>query len=221
MLLNYLFANFHEEQDFIRLAGISANDLENLIKKRIMPSAPYIFGSNARSVSFVSDVKEDRTYRFHLKGHLNWIKAIDRLNLDCEQRAREFFDARYAIAKKLFFSGQLGAELAACVPEVPSLFDAAQLEETWNHFLNGVYGVCTRDGQPETIFLKQSGVMFIERMTQAGPKALSPTQLNTLTRAVAFLDGVESDFAPHEVAQASRQRCIVDVRARFLCNQAA
>ena len=31
----------------------------------------------------------------------------------------------------------------------------------------------------------------------------------------------ERDFAPHEVAQASRQRCIIDVRARFLSDLAA
>lgn len=39
-----------------------------------------------------------------------------------------------------------------------------------------------------------------------------------LERAVAFLDKVESDFAPHEASQTSRQRCIVDVNARFLSN---
>jgi len=50
---------------------------------------------------------------------------------------------------------------------------------------------------------------------------LSPAQSDLLHRSVDFLDDVESDFAPCDASKTSRQRCIVDVKARFFGSKAA
>lgn len=221
MLLNYLFANFLEERDFVAAAGLPADDLDNLIKARLIPSASYAVEGNIQSVSFVSTFRDDAVYRFHLKGHLKWIEALDRLSIDAEAQARDYFEHRYDVAMKAFLAGRLGTELTALAPDVPAKFDSKLADATWDHFLGGVYGVCTRDGLPETIFLKQVGVAFIEQLTASDGIALTDERLPLLGRAVDFLDSVESEFAPHEVTQASRQRCIIDVRARFLSDLAA
>lgn len=221
MLLNYLFSHFHEENDFVEAAGISMADLTELQGRRVMPLASYVVDSRSRSTSFVSTFEDNAVYRFHLKGYLAWLKAIDRLGLDSEKRARACFEQRFDAAGETFLSGGLGAELAALMPDVPARFDRDHAAATWEHFLKGVYGVCTCDGQPETVFLKQIGVMFVERMAETPPARLSGDRLTLLARTVDFLDDVESPFAPHEVAQASRQRCIIDIRARYLTGQAA
>ncbi len=106
-----------------------------------------------------------------------------------EQTARAFFLSRFRSAKAAFVAGELGACLHASYPDVLSAFDGDLEERTWGHFINGTYGICTRDGQPGTIFQKQIGV--------------------------------ESEFAPHEVAESSRQRCIIDVRERYLAELVA
>jgi hypothetical protein len=106
-------------------------------------------------------------------------------------------------------------------PDIAGQFDEDHANATWGHFLNGVYGVCTRDGRPESVFLKQAGAMFIEQMIAHGPDKLSRSQTDLLSRSVDLLDGVESDFAPHEAPKASRQRRIVDVRGRFFDMKAA
>ncbi len=221
MLLNYLTTNFTEESQFARDIGTTTADLQALIAARIFPAPSYVYESKGRSVSFVADCPDERAYRFHLRGHADWYRDVVQLGLASEARARAYFLGRYAQAKSTFLSGSFGTELLAQAPDVAGAFDADHADTTWGHFLNGVYGVCTRDGRPETVFLKQAGVMFIERMIAGGPAALSPAQTALLGRAVAFLDGVESDFAPHEAAQSSRQRCIVEVNARFLGQAAA
>lgn len=160
-------------------------------------------------------------YRFHLKGHRSLLADIKRLELVSEARARAHFSARYETAKDLFLSGSFGQQLVQAAPDVPARFDAEHAATTWTHFLNGVYGVCTRDGLPETVFLKQVGVMFIEQMIADGPGSLDDSETALLARAVSFLDTVESGFAPHEAAHVSRQRCIVDVNANFLSRDAA
>lgn len=215
MLLNYLYSNFMEEGAFAKSNGTSLQGLQALITARVFPSPSYIFESNGQSASFVSDFTERATYRFHLCGHSAWLEAITRLGLTTESRAHTYFYARYSSAREAFFASDLGQELIETAPDVPRQFDADHAKATWEHFLNGVYGVCTRDGQPETVFLKQVGVVFIERMIVDGPGSLSDAQLALLARSVGFLDEVESDFAPHEAPLASRQRCIVDVSAKF------
>jgi hypothetical protein len=221
MLLNYLYSNFLEEGAFAAACGTSRQDLTDYIEARIFPAPSYVYESKGRSVSFVSDVVEDVTYRFHLKGHSEWLTSITRLGLMAEDRARAHFFNRYTEAKETFLTSDLGNQLATIAPQIPSEFDADHSSMTWKHFLSGVYGVCTRDGQPESVFLKQAGVMFVEHMISEGPGSLSDTQLKLLKRTVDFLDAVESEFAPHEAPQASRQRCIVDVNAKFFNRLAA
>lgn len=221
MLLNYLFSNFLEEGAFAQTCGVSPTDLSRLIEDRVFPSPSYVYESKARSMSFVSDFVEDDKYRFHLKGHAAWFGAIGRFGLDTEDRARFYFFTRYEGAKETFLISDLGLQLVEFAPDIMFQFDNDHANSTWMHFLAGVYGVCTRDGQPESVFLKQAGVMFIEKMIAGGPGALSAAHLQLLNRAVLFLDTVESEFAPHEVTRTSRQRCINDVNSSFFGNLAA
>lgn len=215
MLLNYLYNNFLEEAAFAQACGVSSTVIASLQEAGVIPKASYVYESRAHATSFVSDFQDEHTYRFYLNGHVAWFEAVRRLGLDSEERARAYFIQRYTGARYVFLSSELGQELAAQAPQIPETFDDDLIGTTWGHFLNGVYGVCTRDGQPETIFLKQAGVRFIEYLTKDGPAALSASQLELLKRIIVFLDDVESNFAPHEVKKSSRQRCIIDVKAAF------
>ena len=221
MLLNYLYTNFFEESQFVDVVGTTTDGLASLVAARVFPSSSYVYDSKGWSSSFVAEFLDEQAYRFHLREHTDWYREITQLGLDTEPRARSFFFSRYDQAKTTFLSSSLGLALQEQAPEVAEQFDQDHANSTWDHFLNGVYGVCTRDGRPESVFLKQAGVMFIEKMISAGPEKLSLSQTALLRRAVDFLDGIESDFAPHEAPKASRQSCIVDVKARFLDEKAA
>lgn len=215
MLLNYLYSNFLEEGEFAEINGVTPQYLKSLIEARVFPAPSYVYESAGRSVSFVCDFADDTTYRFHLRDHIAWFKTITDLGLFTEDRARHHFFSRYEEAKKAFFTSNLGQYLIDVASNIPQTFNSDHANVTWEHFLNGVYGVCTRDGQPESVFLKQASVLFIEQMIVGGPGSLSDSHLKLLKRTVAFLDNVESDFAPHEVPQVSRQRCIIDVNTQF------
>ncbi|MEP5731578.1 MAG: DUF6058 family natural product biosynthesis protein [Sulfitobacter sp.] len=215
MLLTYLFTNFLEEEQFAEAVQTTRCALVSLTKSRVFPAASYVYSSAGRSVSFVADFEDHHTYRFHLRGHRAWHRDVAQLGLRTEQQARDYFFSRYFLAKDAFFNSAIGCELQAQASDVADQFDTTHEQATWEHFLDGVYGVCTTDGRPETIFLKQAGVMFIEKITLKGPSSLSPRQTDLLRRTVDFLDTVESKFAPHETRQISRQRCILNVRDIF------
>lgn len=214
-MLNYLYAHFVEEQDFAAINGITRGDLTALIDARVFPAPSYIYTGKGRLVSFVSNVTDGHEYRFHLKGHSVWLETVQDFALKSEDHARAHFFERYDKAKHAFFASALGQQLSNLAPDVQNHFDSTHAHATWAHFLNGVYGVCTRDGQPDSVFKKQAYVMFIEHMIAGGLTSSTRPQLEILERAVDALDKVESDFAPHEVSDTSRQRCIIDVRAAF------
>lgn len=215
MLLNYLYANFLEESRFAAFAGTSPQEIQALVQARVFPAHSYTFESRGRSISFVDDRTDEASYRFHLRSHVQWFQTVQRLGLTTERRARRHFFDRYSQAKEVFLTSQLGLELCRAAPDIPAQFDTARDDQTWKNFLDGVYGVCTRDGQPETVFLKQAGVMFIDQMISEKPGSFAASRLQLLHQAVGLLDRVAAEFAPHEVPRSSRQRCIIDVKARF------
>lgn len=221
MMLNYLYTNFLEEDLFVVANATTRHALNTLINARVFPAPSYVYAGKGRLVSFVSDSADTQEYRFHLKGHTAWFDTVAQRALNTQDQARQHFFDRYEHAKQAFFASDLGQQLSEAATEVHDHFDKDHADATWAHFLNGVYGVCTRDGHPESVFKKQAGVMYVEHLTSGGPASLSRTHLQLLEHAVDFLDTVESDFAPHEVSSTSRQRCILDVRAKFLDQSAA
>jgi Family of unknown function (DUF6058) len=116
--------------------------------------------------------------------------AVDRL--------RPHFDARFLAA-----GGQ---------PDV--------LEEEWNHYLSGVYGVCLRRVTPETIVRKGELMDSIEGLL-AEPRADDEDWRWRLRQEVDELDALERQFSPdYDRSDAfeqppSRDRLVGAARARY------
>lgn len=216
MLLNYLYENFYEETALLKKGQITAQALNSLTKNRVIPKPSYILNNQGGVQSFVANYSETQTYRFHLKGHITWLNAVENLGIKTEEAAKDYFQSRYDIAAQLFFSGSVGRSLTNIMPHLPKTFDETHINATWLHFTDGVYGVCTRNGAPENIFLKQVYVRFIDHILGTHPiNKITKNHKGTLLAAVGLLEKVESDFAPHEVSQTSRQRCIIEVRKQY------
>lgn len=212
MLLTYLYENFLETREFAAQAHLSTDQLHDLTQRGLCPDASYRLKGSGQVTSFIGAHTDTDTYHFHLKGHLAWVSTIGHLGIDTEGNAHAHFFARYDQAKTSFLTSALGRDLIRLCPDIPARFDTDYAAATWGNFKQGVYGLCTRDGQPESIFVKQACVLFIEQIIAD----MHPENASILARAVAHLERVESDFAPHEVAQSSRQRCIIDVKTRYL-----
>ena len=215
MTLNYLFQNFLEQSEFARRANISTSALEDLIDRQITPKASYCYQANGKVRSFISDHEDEQLYRFHLKGHLAWITAIQNLQIESQQAAQNYFFDRYNSALRLFKESRIGHKLSILLPEILPMFDDALRVDTWGHFINGVYGVCTKDGMPETILVKQVCVKFINAFNATEHLRHSANHRELLLKTVDLLDQVVSAFAPHELEKSSRQRCVLDVRERL------
>ena len=81
----------------------------------------------------------------------------------------------------------------------------AELEQDWEAYLDGVYGVCLREVTPETIVRK--GVLvssLCQLLVLARPR--NPEWRQALHEQVAELDGLEREFAPNYDRGAQQER---------------
>ncbi|MBL1422612.1 MAG: hypothetical protein COC24_019065 [Alphaproteobacteria bacterium] len=215
MLLNYLYDKYLERSAFCAAAHIDLQTLEEWEAANLVPKASYIMDNDLQVKSFVAEHQETQKYKFYLKGQLEWLTQIADKNITTENAARHYFETQYGFAIKQFLATELGQKIAEIYPQ--SSWNLDDYSETWQHFLAGTYGLCTRSGLPNEIFLKHIYIRFIEFVTQANrPNEISSKLLELLREAVDALDKVESDFAAHEVAQSSRQRCIINIKKDYL-----
>jgi hypothetical protein len=95
---------------------------------------------------------------------------------------------------------------------------AAALEEEWEGYLSGAYGVCLKEQSPENIVRKDHLVRAIEGLV-GEPKPDDPAWGDLLRRSVEELDQLERPFAPEydraRWGPSSRDRCITAPRERF------
>ncbi|PCI86357.1 MAG: hypothetical protein COB24_10190 [Hyphomicrobiales bacterium] len=215
MLLNYLYDKYYERSAFCAAANIDLQTLDKWESANLVPKASYIMDNDLQVKSFVADHQETQKYEFYLKGQLEWLAQIADKNITTENAARHYFETQYGFAIERFLATELGQKIAEIYPQ--SAWNLDDYTETWQHFLVGTYGLCTRSGLPNEIFLKHVYIRFIKFVTQTNrPNEIKLKLLDMLSQAVEALDKVESDFAPHEVAQSSRQRCIINIRKNYL-----
>jgi Family of unknown function (DUF6058) len=92
------------------------------------------------------------------------------------------------------------------------------LEEEWQGYLSGAYGVCLKEQSAENIVRKDRLVRTIERLL-ARAKPQDPEWRDELRSSVEELDLLERPFAPdYDRARwgpSSRDRCITLPRERF------
>lgn len=215
-MFSYLFENFDERAKIVAKLEDKANLFEQYIANRCAPNPSYVVSTQQRCASYFGIHNDETVLQFFSKGQLKWITQLQQENIAEEQAAKELFVQIFRDARRKLEQSELSAVAHQLQLVIPQLTDH-MLNATWQHFLEGTYGVCTKDGLPDTIAKKQVLVTlidsFIARNTSVQLDGISRSHLSQLVDA---LDGVEPQFAPHERQRSSRQRCINEVRLNYL-----
>jgi hypothetical protein len=93
------------------------------------------------------------------------------------------------------------------------------VDETWQTYLEGIYGICLREAAPENIVRKGALLERIDTLVNA-PREDDPQWVRELKAAVDALDALELPFSPHYDRSRfgrppTRDSHIRDVRLRF------
>lgn len=205
-LINYLNQYFFTKQALLDITKISAQDLLKYQENGVMPKCSYKLSVNLTSDSFLGLYSDEQEVEYYAKGYASWLAIVQSLN--STEAVYSVFANRYKMTiKSLKEQGHSTRD-----SKVSSALDS-HIKEEWNHFLNGIYGLCTQSGLPEDIAAKELSILEINELSKQNE--LTPEQLNKLTLAVNLLDSASSLFAPHERLKSSRHRLVNETRLKY------
>jgi len=216
-LINYLSSYFLTKQELLAATKITEQELSHYQKLEVMPKCSYKLQLSVASTSFFGLHSEEQEIEYYAKGYISWIAIVQ--SLKDVQSIYSLFETRYKVAiEQLRIQGHYSKS-----DKINESFDL-HIKDEWKHFLDGIYGLCTKSGLPEDIAAKEFSILEINELTATSQATsqvtelaeLTEQQLSQLTRAVNLLDAASALFAPHERLNSSRHRLVDEVRRKYV-----
>ena len=205
-LIQYLNSNFLTKQELLDISKVTNEDFLSYQQQKLMPTYSYKLDLNITSDSFFGLHNEEQTVEYYAKGYSSWLAIIQ--SLKSADDVYSVFSKRYTkTIKRLQENGHSSNN-----PKINSELND-HIKDEWQHFLSGIYGLCTKSGLPEDIAAKEFSIIEIKELYEK--IELSLKEIEKLTLAVNLLDSASSLFAPHERLQSSRHRLINEVRRKY------
>lgn len=215
MLLDYLYKNYMSQTEFCREAKLTDQQLSDLQNKLLLPTASYQLKTIINCQSFTGEFDQTVAHQFYHPNYIKWHKQLISDNVTTKRRAFGTFKRAYEMARADFIGSDIGRDIVEIFTQ--NTWKLSPVENIWAHFNEGTFGLCTKSGLPDHIFLKQIHGSFIRHITSKFLADQIPPEIaGTLRRSVDELDKVTSCFAPHEVKNSSRQTNIVNIRHDYL-----
>lgn len=198
----YLEENFLSLEDLAEQSGISMEKLGAYIEKKMIPRASYKVRQNHEISSALGDsyILESETSYFP-KSYVDLAQGLE--NRSTEETKKEFIDKM-----KNYLLDHQAKEIAYknAVSDSGKL-DAA-LEEEWNHYLNGIYGICTLNATPEEIIEKEVAVKKLQNFLADNEVEDLLAKKSELEQIISEYDLVSSRFAPYQRESSSRGKYV-------------
>ncbi len=205
-LIKYLNKHFYTKKQLLDVAKVIESEFDGFMSQGITPRCSYKLEVNVVSDSFFGEHTELESVEYFAKGYAAWLGLLQAL--DNKKDAYSVFTKRYK--KQINYLTEKG--FISSDPKVNGSIDS-HVEEEWGHFINGIYGLCTKSGLPEDIASKELAILVINKFLER--EELNSSEESELTNAVNLLDLSSSLFAPHERSKSSRHRLINEVRRKF------
>jgi hypothetical protein len=202
-LIRYLETFFWTREQLLAHCAIDAGRLAQLQRKRMMPEPAYRLRLDLGCQSFFGEHTEQVVADYYARGYASWLGAVSALEQEDDARALFFRRYRAQVAR-------LGEE--GLLPRGPAFAGEEHLQNEWQGFLDGTYGLCTVSGLPEDIATKEAATALLRELSGSGEPPDEAARA-LLRRAVDLLDRSAARFAPHEVERSSRRRYVDAMRA--------
>jgi len=193
-----------------------------LIAHECIPGHSYEIKSRMTVGSFVfgdTVIEEDVVERYYAPTVAVWVRRAQELAAKIPLREvslamKETFRSDYRTA--LFDLGAHKYDEGGCFRSETELDEEAfdrHFEDTWKHWVEGTYGVCTRNADSAAnIARKNVAVSRLSHLTANGQKkTYSQKERDEILKAIVEYDEVALPFAPHDYPSSSRKRLVDNV----------
>ncbi|OHU86180.1 MULTISPECIES: DUF6058 family natural product biosynthesis protein [Pseudoalteromonas] len=205
-LIKYLNEFFITKSELLTQSQVSEQVLAHYQETGVMPQCSYKLKLALESNSFFGLHEDTQEIEYYAKGYFAWLGIVQ--SLEDKEKIYSVFSKRYRKALEQLKSQGFTSTNVKLNADVQS-----HIEQEWVHFLDGVYGLCTKSGLPEHIAAKELAIAQINELSEL--ESPTASQLSQLKRAIDLLDESSTLFAPHERAKSSRHRLIDEMKRKY------
>lgn len=224
-LETYLKSNYRTANELAAACDISVDELDGLVKEKLVPEPSYIVNSQDTLISQAfGDLPAQgaRAGRYFHPGNAAWIiLALDAKKESGAEQAhrnlkdrfkRNFIAALQELDKKTF---RLSDSFTDTGQPIAHGLDS-RAEKAWDSFLKGVFSLCVADPSSEMAIARKE--VLQEALTNLSDSGLgansSPQAKSHALDLIGQYAQAAMPFSPPEYPRSSRKRLVEDLRAK-------
>ncbi len=203
--IKYIEENFIESNEVCQISKISHQELEKLIEDKLVPASSYQINISYKINSPLGDEKViSEVKKYYPKSIINLIQKNRQLDNPSEFKEvlkTEFINTFVnSTNNKFAYDNILEENGSVDMEKLNSAF-----EQEWEHYLQGIYGICTLNGTGAEIAKKEIAVKrLIEFNKKHGENKLSTSDKEMLSILNNEFNEVSNLFAPYQRTDSSR-----------------
>ncbi|MBP2618850.1 DUF6058 family natural product biosynthesis protein [Chryseobacterium jejuense] len=204
--IEYIRLHYVEKYDLLRLTAIDIDFLNFLLNEKLIPAASYVVESEVKILSPLGDetnenIKEEY-FGKHILSLIEGFKKNTLQSTEFKQRFKENFKNVLLEHKDRNFAyGNIFDENSNLIEE---LFEH-YFDNEWDHYCNGIYGICTLNATEKEIVEKE---IIVKKLINFNKKfstsQLDNQQKEELIELNKEFNGVTRLFAPYQREVSSR-----------------
>lgn len=226
---HYLSEYFLDEPQFAKACGLSREELARLITARLIPSPSYVVSiASILSSPVMGDLEAPGSTPglYFRPEYVAWVRRAQTALAEVGP------EAAHTLLKADFASNLL-ASLNELNATTWRLFDSfnedgsilpaglqVRMDEVWEHFLNGTYGLCVADPASEAAIARKE-VLQEKLMNLSGKGTRTHFQNAEAQGLLALMNAyaeASMPFSPVDYPLSSRKRLVDDLRPRVLAS---
>jgi hypothetical protein len=223
---NYLAQHYLNDAQVAQAGAIGIDELDSLIRGRLVPAPSYVVNRQGRVSSFVfGDMAAPGATagRYFHPSQLVWIGVARHAIAngapgDVEARLKDQFGAKFSAALAMLNQttwrlrdsfGDDGTPIAAGL--------RARVDSAWTYFLNGTFALCVANPISEAhIAYKEVLQEKLAQQSENGSRTLfAPPEVQPMLALIDAYAAAAMPFSPIEYGLSSRKRLIEDLRVKL------
>ncbi|QSB27065.1 DUF6058 family natural product biosynthesis protein [Flavobacterium sp. CLA17] len=213
--IKYIEDNYLEAEAIIKITKITSDKLKQLIEDKLIPEPSYVVNSEINISSSLNDhFKVVNSKKYFPKSIVKLIeKNVE--NTNPEKFKSEFKEKLLSNLTnhnhKKFAYGNTFDENG----KIDLIKADKALEEEWDYFCKGIYGICTLQSNEEAIIEKEIAIKRILDFIENKDSAISKEEINHLKELNDAFNKYTSHFAPYQRELSSRGKYLDKLLKEF------
>lgn len=213
--LKYIEENYLESEEIISIMNLTPDKFDKLIEAKLIPQPSYVIDSEITISSSLDDNHKIVSSKKYFPKSILKLIADNTLHHNPEKFKKDFRENLLNNLKnheyKTFAYGNVFDENGQIDPGKA----VKALEEEWDYFCKGIYGICTLESNEEAIIEKEIAIKRILNFIETKSSAITEEEINQLKELNDVFNEYTSDFAPYQRELSSRGKYLDKLLKEF------